>query len=160
MSNFGGRERESGTVTFHVSLFKCPGWKFVGKVHSSWNFDRVLLCYCWMILWVDECSNEDPGPLPGPRYLISVISPKLKNACTVDGHSITAPFNNSYSVHLKKMSGCSVKLVFVKILKLPRPSIRNLAGLALLVCSKALSKCIPVSHRPLLALWRVAIIPI
>ena len=22
-----------------------------------------------MMIRVDECSNEDPGPLPGPRYL-------------------------------------------------------------------------------------------
>ena len=43
--------RESGTVTFHVSLFKCPGWKFVGKV---WNFCVLLLddvTSWWMFKW-------------------------------------------------------------------------------------------------------------
>ena len=42
---------ESGTVTFHVSLFKCPGWKFVGKV---WNFCVLLLddvTSWWMFKW-------------------------------------------------------------------------------------------------------------
>ena len=34
------RERESGTVTCHAYMFKCPGWKFVGKV---WNFCVLLL---------------------------------------------------------------------------------------------------------------------
>ena len=29
-----------------------------------------------MILWVDECSNEDPGPLPGPRFRRLIISLK------------------------------------------------------------------------------------
>ena len=31
-----------------------------------------LMCaivYCWMMLRVDGCLNEDPGPLPGPRCL-------------------------------------------------------------------------------------------
>ena len=44
-------ERESGTVTFHASLFKCPGWKFVGKV---WNFCVLLLddvTSWWMFEW-------------------------------------------------------------------------------------------------------------
>ena len=43
--------RESGTVTCHVSLFKCPGWKFVGKV---WNFCVLLLDDVpsqWMFKW-------------------------------------------------------------------------------------------------------------
>ena len=28
------------------------------------------MCYCWMMLRVDGCFNEDPGPLPGPRGVI------------------------------------------------------------------------------------------
>ena len=28
-----------------------------------------FLCYCWMMLRVDGCLNEDPGPLPGPREI-------------------------------------------------------------------------------------------
>ena len=26
-----------------------------------------VVCYCWMMLRVDGCLYEDPGPLPGPR---------------------------------------------------------------------------------------------
>ena len=43
--------RESGTVTFHVYLFKCPGWKFIGKV---WKFCELLLddvTSWWMFEW-------------------------------------------------------------------------------------------------------------
>ena len=43
--------RESGTVTCHVSMFKCPGLKFVGKV---WNFFVLLLddvTSWWMFKW-------------------------------------------------------------------------------------------------------------
>ena len=29
----------------------------------------TFVCYCWMMLRVDGCLNEDPGPLPGPRCL-------------------------------------------------------------------------------------------
>ena len=47
-----GREsRESGTVTCHAYMFKCPGWKFVGKV---WNFCVLLLddvTSRWMFKW-------------------------------------------------------------------------------------------------------------
>ena len=91
--------RESGTVTFHVSLFKCPGWKFVGKVHSSWNFDRVLLGYCWMMLWVDECSNEDPGPLTGPRFMyihaISYAIYAINYVCFIIGGRWSAQWDSS-----------------------------------------------------------------
>ena len=27
------------------------------------------MCYCWMMLSVDECSYEDPGALPRPKCL-------------------------------------------------------------------------------------------
>ena len=43
--------RESGTVTCHAYMFKCPGWKFVGKV---WNFSVLLLddvTSWWMFKW-------------------------------------------------------------------------------------------------------------
>ena len=43
--------RESGTVTCHAYMFKCPGWKFVGKV---WNFCVLLLddvASWWMFKW-------------------------------------------------------------------------------------------------------------
>ena len=30
---------------------------------------ETFVCYCWMMLRVDGCLNEDPGPLPGPRCL-------------------------------------------------------------------------------------------
>ena len=33
---------------------------------SSGNF-MAFVCYCRMMLRVDECSNEGPGSLPGPR---------------------------------------------------------------------------------------------
>ena len=35
----------------------------------------TFVCYCWMMLRVDGCLNEDPGPLPGPRkdhYLMGI----------------------------------------------------------------------------------------
>ena len=72
MSNFGGRdsrERESGTVTFHVSLFKCPGWKFVGKV---WNFCVLLLddvTSWWMFKWRSGAlARAQTYPLSTIRY--------------------------------------------------------------------------------------------
>ena len=70
MSNFGGRDsraRASGTDTFHVSLFKCPGWKFVGKVRSSRTYIwRCMLSWDDVISWWIECSDEDPVPFQGP----------------------------------------------------------------------------------------------
>ena len=29
----------------------------------------TYVCYCWMMLRVDRCLNENLGPLPGPRCL-------------------------------------------------------------------------------------------
>ena len=26
--------------------------------------------YCWMMFRDDQCPNEDPGPLPGPREMV------------------------------------------------------------------------------------------
>ena len=34
---------------------------------SSSGRCETFVCYCWMMLRVDGCLNEDPGPLPGPR---------------------------------------------------------------------------------------------
>ena len=64
MHFFGCREsRESGTITCHVSLLKCPGWKFVGNCYGV---------YCVLFfdnMQGDGYSNEDLGPLPGPRFM-------------------------------------------------------------------------------------------
>ena len=53
MSNFGRREREreSGTVTCHVSMFKCPGWKFVGNVYNLFCAFFGLCLSWWMFQW-------------------------------------------------------------------------------------------------------------
>ena len=66
MSYFGGREREireireSGTVTFiHVC--------YSALAESSSGRCGTFVYYWWMMLRVDGCLNEDPGPLPGPR---------------------------------------------------------------------------------------------
>ena len=42
-----------------------------------------FLCYCWMMLRVDGCLNEDPGPLPGPRYLTLKSKEKISRSKTV-----------------------------------------------------------------------------
>ena len=33
----------------------------------------TFVCYCWMMVRIDGCWNEDPGPLPWPRLLQSNI---------------------------------------------------------------------------------------
>ena len=43
--------RESGTVTCHVSLFKCPGWKFVGNVYNLFCAFFGLCLSWWMFQW-------------------------------------------------------------------------------------------------------------
>ena len=53
-------ERESGTVT---SMHLCLS----ALAESSSGKCGTFVCYCWMMLRVDGCLNEDPGPLPGPR---------------------------------------------------------------------------------------------
>ena len=35
----------------------------------------TFVCYCWMMLRVGRCLNEDPGLLPGPR--LSFSAPNL-----------------------------------------------------------------------------------
>ena len=39
-----------------------------------------VVCYCWMMLPVDRCLNEDPGPLPGPRYICVRSAHYARNA--------------------------------------------------------------------------------
>ena len=68
------RERESGTVTFNVSLFSA-------LAESSSGRCGTFVCYCWMMLRVDGCLNEDPGPLPGPRSVF------LPNSITIGAAS-------------------------------------------------------------------------
>ena len=41
----------------------------------------TFVCNCWMMLRVDGCLNEDPGPLPGPRSLF------LPNSITIGAAS-------------------------------------------------------------------------
>ena len=56
------------TVTFHVSLFIVP-WLRVRRESAMFlELLQGVVCYYWMLLRVDECSNEDQGPLPGPRW--------------------------------------------------------------------------------------------
>ena len=45
----------------------------------------TFVCYCWMMLRVDGCLNEDPGPLPGPRCLSALAesSSGIFMACCV-----------------------------------------------------------------------------
>ena len=66
MSSFGGREireRERvGDRNISCTLVIVPWLKV------RWGLLWCVVCYCWMMLRVDECSNEDAGPLPGPRY--------------------------------------------------------------------------------------------
>ena len=77
MSNFGGRDsraRASGTETFHVSLFKCPGWKFVGKVRSSRNLYMALYAIVrWCYQLMNRMFRWRSGALPGPRYIFTFI---------------------------------------------------------------------------------------
>ena len=40
----------------------------------------TFVCYCWMMLRVDGCLNEDPGPLPGPRCL-SALAESSSGRC-------------------------------------------------------------------------------
>ena len=77
MSSIGGRERferdsrdsreRVGYRNISCTLVIVP-WLKVRREGAF--FSKILHCtvwYCWMTLQVDKCSNEDPGPLPGPR---------------------------------------------------------------------------------------------
>ena len=60
--------RESGTVNCNVSLFSALAGSSLGKCVLLGTFIVCcMLYYCWMMFWVDKCSNEDLRPLPEPR---------------------------------------------------------------------------------------------
>ena len=68
-----------------------------------------------MMLRVDECSDEDPGPLPGPRYLsiyyrynFTTNTAKMRNfICMVSKLRIETVSHQSFPVALT-LQGCNI----------------------------------------------------